>query len=86
MAVSSRRRLPRVAVHHVDQFVAHLLRLLAALMKRGRGAVPQMVPHKFTADAAKRLMDRGDLAHDVGALPILFDHLLHAPNLTFDPL
>src|SRR5690554_3635204 len=74
-----------VAVHEVDELVVHRLGLLLARADGGGGAVAEVVAHELLADAPERLVDGGDLGHDVGAVPVLLDHTLEAPDLPLDP-
>jgi len=50
-----------------------------------RGAMLQMVAHQIPRDPSQRLLHRGDLGDDVGAIAILFDHLLESADLALDP-
>ena len=44
----------------------------------------QVIAHQVAGDSAERFLDTGDLRDDVGAVAIVFDHLLQAANLAFD--
>ena len=44
----------------------------------------EMIAHQVASDAAKRLLDAGDLGDDVGAVAIFFDHFLETANLAFN--
>ncbi len=44
----------------------------------------QMIAHQVSRYAAERFLDTGYLGDDVGAVAIVFDHLLQTADLTFD--
>ena len=73
-----------MSVHEIDQLIVHSVRLDAAGPDSAGRAVFQVVPHQLTADAAERFVDRGDLGENVGAVSILFDHLLKTAQLPLD--
>src|SRR5687768_6504121 len=43
-----------------------------------------MISHELPRHAPQRLLDRSHLRHDVGAVPILLNHLLQSAHLPFD--
>ena len=45
----------------------------------------EVILHHLTSDRAECLMYRGDLCHDVGAIPVFLNHLLQTAHLPFDP-
>jgi hypothetical protein len=73
-----------MSVHEIDNLIVHMIRFLTARPYRPRRAVLEMVSHQLAADPAKRFLDRGYLREDVGAVPVLDNHLLKTPNLSLD--
>jgi hypothetical protein len=72
-------------VDHFQQFVVDGLCFLFLTATEGLGgAMMQMISHQVSGYAAERFLDAGDLRDDVGAVAILFDHLLQAADLAFD--
>jgi len=73
-----------VSVHEIHNLIVHGIRPGSASADRPGRAVLQVVPHQLTADSAERFVDRGDLGQNVGAVSVLFDHLLKTAQLTLD--
>jgi len=44
----------------------------------------EMVAHEAAAHGAKGFLNRGNLHHDVGAVPVALNHTSEASNLAFD--
>src|SRR2546423_13447068 len=61
-----------------------LLRTGAAFGHRLRHAVAQVVVEQLERHRLESPVDRRDLAQDVDAVPLLLDHPLKTPDLTFD--
>jgi hypothetical protein len=73
-----------MSVHEINNLVVHAVRLDAAGPDGAGRAVFQVVPHQLAADSAESFVDRGDLGENVGAVSILFDHLLKTAQLPLD--
>jgi hypothetical protein len=83
-APSSEAQLPAMGVHEVHELIVHPVRLVPAGVYRPGRAMLLVVPHQLAAHATKRFVDGGDLREDVGAVPVVIDHLLKSAHLTFD--
>src|SRR5690625_140772 len=78
--------LASMAEDQLHDLVVHRLRLLlGASANRSRSTVTEMIAQEFPTHCTKRLLDRRDLDHDIGAIPILLDHPLQTTNLALDP-
>ena len=72
-------------VNQPQQFVVHGVGLFfSGRPQRLTRAVMQVILHQVARDAAQRLLHRGDLGDDVGAVAVILDHFLQAADLPFD--
>src|SRR5579863_469290 len=68
-----------------EQLVVDRFRFGVVARAEGFGrAMAEVIFHEGAGDAAEGFLDGGDLGDDVGAVAILFDHLLEAADLAFD--
>ena len=75
-----------VLVDHLEQLVVHRLPLVRRPGTNGVGcAVREVICAWGPGDGSERLLRRGNLRENIGAVAILFDHALDAADLTFNP-
>lgn len=74
-----------MCVHHFYELVIHRLRVFVARSDRVGCAMFEVIAHELARHAPQRLVYRRHLREDVGTIAILFDHLLEAAHLPFDP-
>lgn len=75
-----------MAINQIQELVVHGIRAVTALAReRLPCAMMQVIPHELARHAPQRLLHGRDLHDNVGAIAILFDHLVQAADLPFDP-
>ena len=77
---------PGILVKQLHHFVVGGLRLGAALGGSTRHTVAEMIAQQLPAHRPQGLLSGGDLAENIGAIPILLHHASDTPDLTFDPI
>jgi len=74
-----------VLVHQFHDFIVHRFRFGFTGAYCARCTILQMVAHQFARHASQRLLHRGYLRHDIGAVAILLNHPLQSAHLSLDP-
>ncbi len=72
-------------INQVEKLFVHgRCLLLVTVPNRSGRAVVQVVAQQCLSYPPQRFLNRGDLNHDIRAVPLLLDHFLEPANLAFN--